>query len=57
MAFRTEGKEMYPVFVFEVLFVNSLQSVKAWQACAQQKEKNHTHTNSAVSRQVYAMTS
>ena len=32
---------------------SSLLSGKAWQACAQQIEKNHSHTHSAVSRQVY----
>jgi len=36
-----------------VLLVNSLQSGKAWQECEQQKEKSHSHTNSAVSRQAY----
>jgi len=44
---------MYPMFVFAVLLVNSLQSGKTWQACAQQIDKSHSHTNSAVSRQVY----
>ena len=33
--------------------VNSLQCGKAWQECAQQTEKSNSHTNSAVSRQVY----
>jgi len=37
----------------EVLLVSSLLSSKAWQACSQQTEKNHFHTNSAVSCQVY----
>ena len=36
-----------------MLLVNSLQSGKAWQECEQQKEKSHSHTNSAVSRQAY----
>ena len=38
-----------------MLLVNSLQSGKAWQECAQQTEKSHSRTNSAVSRrrQVY----
>ena len=45
---------MYPIFVFaNVLLVSSLLSGKAWQVCAQQTEKNHSHTNSAISRQVY----
>ena len=50
MAFKFEGKEMYPIFVSAVLLVNSLQSGKAWQACAQQTEKRQSHTNSADSR-------
>jgi len=37
----------------KVLLVNSLQIGKAWQECAQQTEKSHSYTNSAVSRQVY----
>jgi len=37
-----------------VLLVSPLLSgSKGWQAYAQQTEKNHSHTNSAVSRQVY----
>ena len=36
-----------------MLLVSSLQNGKAWQACAQQTDKKHSHTNSAVSRQVY----
>ena len=46
-------KQSTHLWFCKVLLVNSLQSVKAWQACAQQTEKNHSHTNSAVSRQVY----
>ena len=37
----------------KVLLVNSLQSGKVWQACTPQTEKSHSHTNSAVSHQVY----
>jgi len=37
----------------KVLLVNSLQSGKAWQECAQQTEKSYSHTNCAVQRQVY----
>jgi len=37
MAFKIEGKEIYPVFVFAVLF-SSLLSGKTWQACAQQRK-------------------
>jgi len=36
-----------------VLLVSSLISGKAWQACAQQTEKKHSHTDSAVSCEVY----
>jgi len=35
MAFNFEGKEMYLIFVFAVLLVNSLQSFKVWQERAQ----------------------
>jgi len=52
---QIEGKEMYPIFDFaNVLLVSSLLNSKAWQVCAQQTEKNHPHTNSAVSHQVRA---
>ena len=40
----------------KMLFVSSLQSGKAWQACAQQREQSYSHRNSAISRQVYAHT-
>jgi len=30
------------------------QFTPKWQACTQQTEKSHSHTNSAVSRQIYA---
>jgi len=54
MTFKTEGKEMYPILCLrEVLLISSLLSGKAWQACAQQTEKYHSYTNSAVSCQVY----
>jgi len=46
-------KKCTPSFFSKVLLVNSLQSGKAWQECAQQTEKSHYHTASAVSRQVY----
>ena len=35
MAFKIEGKEMYPIFVFAVLLVSSLLRGKAWKACSQ----------------------
>jgi len=41
MAFKFEGKEMHPIFVFAVLLVNSLQRGKVWQSCTQQTEKSH----------------
>jgi len=53
MAFKSESKEMYAIFVFAVLLVNSLHIGKVWQARTQQTEKSHSHTNSAVSRHVY----
>ena len=46
-------KKCTPLWFRNVLLVSSLLIGKAWQACAQQTEKNHSHTNSAVSRQVY----
>jgi len=53
MAFKFEGKEMYPIFFFAVLLVNSLQSGKVWQACTQQAEKRYSHIKSAISRRVH----
>jgi len=48
------GAKNVPHLCFhEVLLVSSLICSKAWQACSQQTEKNHSHTNSAVSCQVY----
>jgi len=41
------------LFSQKVFLVNSLQCGKACQECSEQQEKNHSHTNSAVSRQVY----
>ena len=52
MAFKFEGKEMYPNLVFAVLWVISLHSGKACQECAQQTEKSQSNTKSAVSLQV-----
>jgi len=46
-------KKFAPSLFWQVLLVSPLLSGKAWQACAQQTEKNHSHTNSAVSCQVY----
>jgi len=43
MAFKSEGKEMYHIFVFAELLVKSLQSGKVWQACIQQTEKPLPH--------------
>jgi len=46
-------KKRTPSLFSKVLLVNSLRSGKSWQECAQQTEISHSHTNSAVSRQVY----
>ena len=35
------------------MLISSLQSGKAWQERAEETEKSHSRTNSAVSRQVY----
>jgi len=60
MAFKIEGKEMltiekYTPSLFSQSVVGQFTTLcgKAWQACAQQTEKSHSHTNSAASRQVY----
>jgi len=53
VALKIEGKEMYPIFVFaKCCWLVHPKSGKAWRACAQQTEENHSHMNSAVSRQV-----
>jgi len=41
MTFKFEGKKCTPFLFSQMLLVNSLQSGKAWQACAQQTEKSH----------------
>jgi len=46
-------KKCSPSLFLQSVVVSSLQSGKDWQVCAQQREKSHTHTTSAVSRQVY----
>jgi len=44
MELKIEGKEIYPIFVFaKCCWEISLQSGMAWQACAQQTEKSHSH--------------
>jgi len=43
-----------PIFVFTKCCWSVHASGKAWQACAQRTEKSHSHTTSAVLRQVYA---
>jgi len=53
MAFKSEGKNIPHLCFRKELLVNSLQNGKGWQACTQQTDKSHSHTNSAVSRQVY----
>jgi len=51
---QNRGKRNVPHLCFrKVLLVSSLLSGKARQACAQKTEKNHSHTNSAVSCRVY----
>jgi len=47
-------KRCTPSLFLKVLLVNSIQSGMVWYTCAQQTEKSHSHTNSAVSSQVYA---
>jgi len=50
------GQRNVPHLCFrKALLVNSHQSGKVWQACTQQREKSHSHTNSAVSRQVFGL--
>jgi len=43
MAFKFEGKKCTPFLFSQILLVDSLQSGKAWQACAQQPAKSHYH--------------
>ena len=50
---QIRGRNVPNLCFCEVLLVNWLQSGKAWQVRAQQTEKNHSHTNSAVTRQIY----
>ena len=54
MAFKFEGKEIYPIFVCAkgCWSIHSKLESKAWQERAQQTEKSRSHKNSAVSRQV-----
>jgi len=56
-ALKIEGKETYPMFVFAkcCLSVHPPQIGGAWQACTQQTKKNHSHTTSGVSCQVYVL--
>jgi len=53
MAFKFGDKEMYLILFSHSVVDQFTPSGKAWQECAQQIEKSHSHTNSAVSRQVY----
>ena len=48
MAFKFEGKEMYPIFVFAKCCWSMVRL-----GMNVHTEKSHSHTNSAVSRQVY----
>jgi len=52
MAFKFEGKETYPIFVFAKCCWSIHSKVaRLWQERAEQTENGHSHT--AVSRQVY----
>jgi len=53
MAFKIEGKEMYPIFVFAMCCWSVHSKVLRLGKHAHSKQKKHSHTNSAVSRQVY----
>ena len=54
MAFKFEGKEMYPIFVFaKCCWLVHCKWYKAWQERSEQTEKSHSHTIYAISRQVY----
>ena len=55
MAFKIEGKEMYPIFVFAMFCsLVHFQVVRLGAHAHSKQRKTHSHTNSAVSRQVYA---
>jgi len=50
---KLKVKNVPHLWLRNVLLVSSLLNGDAWQACAQQTERNHSHTNSAVSHQVF----
>jgi len=53
MAFKIEGKEMYPIFVFAMCCWSVHSEVVRLGKHAHSKQKNHSYINSAVSCQVY----
>jgi len=53
MVFKSEGKEMYPIFVCAKCCWSIHSSVKVCKHARNQQKKIHSHTASAVSRQVY----
>jgi len=53
MAFKVEGKEMYPIIVFTMCCWSVHSQVVRLSKHAHSKQKNHSHTTSAVSCQVY----
>jgi len=53
MAFKIEGKEMYPIFVLANVLGQFTTKWLTFGKHAHSKQRNHSHTNSAVSRQVY----
>jgi len=55
MVFKNEAENVPCLCFLNLLLVKSLQSGKAWEACTHKTEKSHSHTNSAVSRQVYVV--
>jgi len=45
MAFKFEGKEMYPIFVFaKRCWSVYSKGARLWQEHAEQTEKSHSHT-------------
>jgi len=54
MAFKIKGKEMYPIFVFAKCCCSIHSKVVRLGKHAHSTQKSHSHTNSAVIRQVYA---
>jgi len=53
MAFKFDGEEMYPIFVFAKCLWSIRSKVVRLEKKAQSKERKATPTQTAVSRQVY----